>query len=174
MGELRCLRLSDGAVQWSTNGFGQGSVILAGSRLVALAQSGWLHLVNATPQGYQLLSRCQPLTNSCYNLPAVADGLVHLRNDRVCVCLETPPPLVGELSRRSPANYALTIRSTDNSVIDPARVPRIGVEMATVLRTNSGTWVPLISPCCYTNGTLVYTNLPPPTRFFRVCETNAP
>jgi outer membrane protein assembly factor BamB len=174
IGELRCVRLTDGAVQWSTNGFGRGSVILAGTRLVVLAESGWLHVVNANPQGYQLLSRCQPITNSCFNLPAVADGRIYLRNDRACVCMDAPPPLVGELSRRNPANYALTIRATDDSVIDPARVPRIGVQIATALRTNSETWVPFNSPCFYTNGTLVYTNLPPPTRFFRVCETNAP
>jgi len=177
IGELRCLRLSDGAVQWSTNDFGRGSVILAGSRLVVVAESGWVHVVDATPQSYQLLLRCQPLTNYCFNLSAVADGLIYVRNDRACVCLEAleaPPLLVGELARRNPAGYALTIRTTDDSAIDPARLPRIGVHFAGGLTTNSGTWVPLNTPRYYTNGTLVYPYLPPPSRFFRVCETNAP
>lgn len=174
IGALRCVRLSDGAVQWSTNEFGRGSVILAGSRLVAVAETGWVNVVNATPQSYQLLARCRPLTNYCFNLPAVADGLIYLRNDSACVCLSVQPPVVGELSGPNSGPYALTVRTTDRSEIDPARIPRIGVQVATSLSTNSGTWAPFNSPRYSTNGSLVYTNLPAPTRFFRILETNAP
>jgi outer membrane protein assembly factor BamB len=173
-GGLRCVRMADGKVQWSTNGFGAGSVILAGNRLIVVAESGWLQVVNATQQGYQVLARCRPLTNGCFNLPAVADGHIYVRNFDKLACLDARPLLVGKFLPQPGGGLSLTFNAQDESPVDAARVQRVQLQMANTLGTNAGNWVPFTSPRIYSNGAVIFTDLPSPPRFFRVYETNAP
>jgi outer membrane protein assembly factor BamB len=175
-GQLGCFRFTDGALQWSTNGFGRGSLVLAGSRLVALAETGWLNIIDPSPANYRLVCCFQPLTNNCLNLPAVANGSIYLRNDSQCVCLDTTPaPLIADLDCRNPANYTLTVRTADFSILDAARADRVGLETASPFPADGRDWTPFYGPRIYTNSTLVYGPLPlSDSRFFRACETNAP
>lgn len=173
-GGLCCVRMSDGKVQWSTNGFGWGSVVMAGNRLIAVAECGWLHVVDPTPAGYRLLVRCLPLTNNCYNSPAVADGHIYVRNIDQLACLDARPFLVGRFAVQTNGGFSLTYRAQDESPLEAARVQRVQLQMATTLGTNAGNWVPLGSPRIFSNGAITFIDLPSPPRFFRIHEPNAP
>ncbi|MEN9677378.1 MAG: hypothetical protein RIS76_3274 [Verrucomicrobiota bacterium] len=87
--ELRCLDLATGSVKWGEKGFGQGSIIAAGDRLIVLSDKGELSVVKATPDRFELLARCQPLGGKCWTAPALAGGRLYLRNARGdLVCLD--------------------------------------------------------------------------------------
>jgi len=90
--ELRCVDLAGGEVRWGEKGFGQGSLIAAGDRLIVLSDKGELSIVKASPERYELLARCQPLGGKCWTAPALAGGRLHLRNARGdLVCLDLNP-----------------------------------------------------------------------------------
>jgi len=174
-GVLKCLRLSDGSPQWSTNGFGfgKGSVILAGSRLVVMDDTGSLNLANATPESYQLLARCRPLTNTCYNLPAVVDGQIYVRNELGCAAIGPMYPVRASFTMRPPGKLALKIGVADNTPLDSTRRSRIRVQSAKVLRTNT-VWTAYGGKNEVADGALYYIDLPAAPTFFKVFETNAP
>ncbi|MFM7803008.1 MAG: PQQ-binding-like beta-propeller repeat protein, partial [Verrucomicrobiota bacterium] len=55
--ELRCVDLETGSVKWGEKGFGQGSIIAAGDRLIVLSDQGELSVVRANPANFELLAR---------------------------------------------------------------------------------------------------------------------
>lgn len=88
--ELRCVSLETGEVRWGEKGFGQGSLIAAGDRLIVLSDKGELSVVRASPERFELLARCQPLGGKCWTAPALANGRLYVRNargDLVCLAL---------------------------------------------------------------------------------------
>lgn len=90
--ELRCVELATGEVKWAEKGFGQGSIMAAGDRLIVLSDQGELSIVKATPAQFELLARCQPLGGKCWTAPALAGGRLYLRNARGdLVCLDLNP-----------------------------------------------------------------------------------
>lgn len=90
--ELRCVDFATGETQWAEKGFGQGSIIAAGDRLIVLGDKGELSIVKASPQRFELLARCQPIGGKCWTTPALAGGRLYLRNargDLVCIDLNS-------------------------------------------------------------------------------------
>jgi outer membrane protein assembly factor BamB len=177
-GALKCVRLSNGILRWSTNGFGQGSVIMAGRYLVAVAEAGTVYVANANPLKFDLVGSIRPLTNNCINLPAVVDGRIYVRNEKAVACIDYPSWfVVGELVSKKPSGYSLVVRAADGSPLSAARVSRITLRGASTVNPLGGMWSPLgppVYPRFHTNGILVYSNLPGPPWFFRIFETNAP
>lgn len=87
---LRCITVADGSIRWSLPGFGQGSLIAAGDRLLVLSDQGELSLIRATPSQPEVISRAQVLGGKCWTQPALSDGRLYLRNargDLVCLNL---------------------------------------------------------------------------------------
>ncbi|MCX6966609.1 MAG: PQQ-like beta-propeller repeat protein, partial [Verrucomicrobia bacterium] len=56
-GPMKCVEIATGAVKWSQPGFGQGNVILADGKLLALADNGELVVVEPTPEAYKEVGR---------------------------------------------------------------------------------------------------------------------
>lgn len=80
-GELRCVAASTGRVQWSVPGFGVGSVILAGHRLLILGTEGQLTLAEATPDKFRKLADAKVAKGITRALPALSDGHFFFRNN---------------------------------------------------------------------------------------------
>ena len=90
--ELRCVDLRTGEVKWGEKGFGQGSVIAAGDRLVVLGEKGELSIVRASPAKFELLARTQAIGGKCWTSPALAAGRLYIRNAKgELVCLDLRP-----------------------------------------------------------------------------------
>ena len=79
-GELRCIRVSDGTVAWSSGRMGVGSVLLQGDRLVVLLESGELLLGEATEAGWKVLARGQVLGSGVRAAPALDGGVLYARD----------------------------------------------------------------------------------------------
>jgi outer membrane protein assembly factor BamB len=85
---LRAVELLTGKVAWSQDQFRAGSITLAGDRLLIVRESGEMLLAPASPQGFTPTVRAQVLPAVVRPYPAVADGVVYLRNERTLVALD--------------------------------------------------------------------------------------
>jgi outer membrane protein assembly factor BamB len=77
---LACLRVSDGNQMWKGGRYGYGQLLLAGDHLIVLSESGELALVKATPEGHQELAKFDAIEGKTWNVPAMADGYLLVRN----------------------------------------------------------------------------------------------
>ncbi len=84
---FRAVELRTGTVKWSEERFRAGSVVLAGTRLVVLRESGELLIVPASPQGFRPAARATVLTGVVRPYPAIADGVLYARNENTLVAL---------------------------------------------------------------------------------------
>ena len=85
---LRAVEFRTGKVLWSVEQFRAGSVTLAGDRLLLVRESGEIVLAEATPEAFKPVARSQVLAATVRAFPALADGYLYLRNDRILVCLD--------------------------------------------------------------------------------------
>ena len=85
---FRAVDLQTGKVLWSTGRFGAGSVTLAGSRLLILRESGELVLAAASPASFQKVAAAQILPATVRAYPALADGVLYVRNDDTLVAVD--------------------------------------------------------------------------------------
>jgi outer membrane protein assembly factor BamB len=85
---FRAVEFQTGKVRWSQDRFGAGSVTLAGNRLLIVRENGELVLAAASPDGFKPVARAQILPATVRAYPAIADGMVYLRNDNTLVCLD--------------------------------------------------------------------------------------
>jgi len=56
--------------------------------LLILRETGELILAAASPDAFQPLARAQVLPPTVRSYPALADGLLYVRNDNTLVCLD--------------------------------------------------------------------------------------
>jgi len=85
---FRAVDLQSGKVLWSTDRFGAGSVTLAGNRLVIMRESGELVLAAVSPKSFQRTAAAQILPATVRAYPAIADGILYVRNDDTLVALD--------------------------------------------------------------------------------------
>jgi hypothetical protein len=85
---LKCLSAETGEVAWVKRGFGKGSVIVAGDRLLVLSDHGAFAVIEATPAEYRELGTFQALEGRSWTAPSVSAGRVYLRNLTAAVCLD--------------------------------------------------------------------------------------
>jgi outer membrane protein assembly factor BamB len=79
---LRCVELATGKVMWNADGFGAGTLLIAGETLVIMRESGELAFAPASPKPFRFLSRAQLLKGVVRAYPALANGRYYVRNDR--------------------------------------------------------------------------------------------
>jgi outer membrane protein assembly factor BamB len=89
---FRAVEFRTGKVRWTQDRFHAGSVTLAGDRLLILRETGELILAKASPDAFQPLARAQVLPPTVRAYPALADGLLYVRNDNTLLCLDLRPP----------------------------------------------------------------------------------
>jgi len=85
---FRAVDFQTGKVRWTQDRFGAGSVTLAGNRLLILRENGEMVLAAASPDGFKPIARAQILPATVRAYPAIADGMVYVRNDDTLVCLD--------------------------------------------------------------------------------------
>lgn len=85
---FRAVDMQSGKVLWSTGRFGAGSVTLAGNRLLIVRESGELVLAAVSPKSFQQIASAQVLPPTVRAYPALADGILYLRNDDTLVALD--------------------------------------------------------------------------------------
>jgi outer membrane protein assembly factor BamB len=89
---FRAVDFQTGKVRWSQDRFGAGSVTLAGNRLLIVRENGELVLAAASPDGFTPVARAQILPGTVRAYPAIAGGLLYVRNDNTLVCLDLRIP----------------------------------------------------------------------------------
>jgi outer membrane protein assembly factor BamB len=85
---LRAIELKTGKVQWNVDGFGAGTVTLAGDQLLLLRENGELVVAPASPKEFRPTTKTQVLPATVRAYPALADGRLYARNERTLVALE--------------------------------------------------------------------------------------
>lgn len=86
---LKCIDFETGAEKWAQGGFGNGSVVIAGGKLIALSGGGELSVAPATPDGFKPVARAHVLGGKCWTTPVLADGRLYCRNwQGQVVCLD--------------------------------------------------------------------------------------
>jgi outer membrane protein assembly factor BamB len=87
-GRMVCIDANTGKRRWKDGHYGAGQVLLAGDRLIVLAESGRLALVNPKPDGWQELRSSPALSDKTWNHPVIANGKLFIRNAREMVCYD--------------------------------------------------------------------------------------
>jgi outer membrane protein assembly factor BamB len=84
---LTCLKALTGERVWQQPRFGKANMIAADGKLIFSSMEGEIVLVGATPEGFQEVGRKQVLGKT-RQAPALAGGLLYLRDDKEIVCLD--------------------------------------------------------------------------------------
>lgn len=78
--ELRCVEWKTGKVVWAQEGFGAGSITLAGTQLVIMKESGELVLAESSPRAFLEKSKAKLLPGVVRAYPALSDERIFVRN----------------------------------------------------------------------------------------------
>ena len=79
---LACVDAATGELQWKGGRYGYGQLLLVGDHLIVLTERGELALVRATPEGHEEIARSSAIDGKTWNVPALADGRLLVRNAR--------------------------------------------------------------------------------------------
>jgi outer membrane protein assembly factor BamB len=83
---LACIDAKTGELKWKGGRYGFGQLLLAGSHLVVVTEQGDVVLVRATPEGHQELARFSAIEGRTWNIPAIDNGLLLVRNSTEMAC----------------------------------------------------------------------------------------
>ncbi len=87
---LACVEWKSGKPQWRQEGFGAGTVTLAGDNLLLLKENGELVFAKASPKKFEILGRTQILGTTTRAYPAFADGKIFARDKSQLVSVQLP------------------------------------------------------------------------------------
>jgi hypothetical protein len=87
-GDLRCFDSRARKVLWTQPSFGYATLIKAGGKLLILTTEGTLVLAAVNPHKYEELARQQIGTGTVRALPALADGLLYVRDSKSLRCFD--------------------------------------------------------------------------------------
>lgn len=79
---LACLEVETGELMWKGGRYGHGQLLLAGEHLVVLTEKGEVTLVEASPERFNEKARFQAIQGKTWNVPAIAEGVLLVRNAR--------------------------------------------------------------------------------------------
>lgn len=85
---LRCVEMQTGKVRWGEHGFGAGTLMVAGERLLVLKETGDLVMAPASPEKFAPTGRAKILEGQCRAHPALAGGLFYARDKTTLVCVD--------------------------------------------------------------------------------------
>lgn len=90
--ELRCVDPKNGKVMWNQPGFGMATLILADGKLVIMKTDGQLLLAEPSPQAFRPLANARVFNSTTRALPALAHGLLYVRDTKTLKCLDLRKP----------------------------------------------------------------------------------
>jgi len=150
-----------GGLLWSYDGFGRGSVTLAGDLILGLSEAGWLRLIRPDTRAYTELGSFQALdSGNCWNSIAIADGRVYARStSSQAACFDLSPPNLPQpdlrldpLAWAGPDKFRLTVRAADGTPVDSSRLAGIEVLASPSLVLPPSQWSRLTNSLVLTNG----------------------
>jgi outer membrane protein assembly factor BamB len=83
---LACIDARTGELKWKGGRYGYGQLLLAGGYLVIVTEQGDVVLVRATPEGHRELARFSAIEGRTWNIPAIDNGLLLVRNASEMAC----------------------------------------------------------------------------------------
>ena len=90
-GILAVLEAEAGELVWKGGRYGHGQLLLADGHLVILTERGELVLVRATSDEHQELARFDAIDGKTWNVPALVDGRLFLRNAAEMAAFDVRP-----------------------------------------------------------------------------------
>ena len=84
---LTCVHAATGEVAWQKARFGKGNMIAADGKLFLSTMLGELVVLKPSPKAYEEIGRMEVL-GSTRQAPALAGGLLYLRDDKEIVCVD--------------------------------------------------------------------------------------
>jgi outer membrane protein assembly factor BamB len=90
-GILAAMDAATGQRLWKGGRYGYGQLLLAGSHLVVLTESGEVVLVKAEPAAHQEIARFEAVSGKTWNPPALAQGYLLVRNATEMACYRIAP-----------------------------------------------------------------------------------
>ena len=88
---LACVDAETGDLKWKGGRYGYGQLLLADGHLIVITESGGLVLVKATPDRHIELASFSALEGKTWNVPAMADGKLLVRNTKEMACFLIRP-----------------------------------------------------------------------------------
>jgi outer membrane protein assembly factor BamB len=88
---LVCLDAQTGERKWKDGHYGYGQVVLADGYLIVVSSDGQLALVKAIPDHYEEVAHFQAIAGKTWNMPALADGKILVRNAVQMACFDLRP-----------------------------------------------------------------------------------
>jgi len=89
--DLRCFDAKARKVLWTQPSFGYATLIRAGNKLLIFTTDGTLVLAAVNPHKYEELARQQISETTVRALPALADGLLYVRDSKLLKCFDLRP-----------------------------------------------------------------------------------
>jgi outer membrane protein assembly factor BamB len=86
--DLKCFDPIARRELWTKPGFGYGTLVRAGDRLLILRTDGRLTLANVNREQFDPLAEATVLNGTARALPALADGMLYVRDESVLKCLQ--------------------------------------------------------------------------------------
>lgn len=86
--DLKCIAPATRQVHWTKEGFGYATLIAAADKLILLTTSGELVLAQPSTAEYKELARATVLASTTRALPALAGGLLYIRDESILKCLD--------------------------------------------------------------------------------------
>ena len=90
-GILACVDAETGDRMWKGGRYGHGQLLLASGHLLITTERGQLVLVRATPESHQEVAALPAVSGRTWNNPAIAEGILLVRNDREAVAFDIRP-----------------------------------------------------------------------------------
>ena len=77
---IKCISHETGEIQWKHRGYGVGSLLLAGERIIALSDEGELLVLRPTPEKFELLANAKVIDGKCWTVPVLCNNKLYIRN----------------------------------------------------------------------------------------------
>ncbi|MFK7777890.1 MAG: PQQ-like beta-propeller repeat protein [Gimesia sp.] len=85
---LLCFDPQSKKVNWSQDNFGYATMLVADDKLILMKTDGTLVLAEASKEEYKELGRAQVLNSTTRALPALSNGRLFVRDEKVLKCLQ--------------------------------------------------------------------------------------
>jgi hypothetical protein len=89
--KLRCFNPKSGKIAWTKGEFPVANLIGADGKLMIVTDNGNLILAVASPERYTELGRARLADGETRALPALANGLLYIRDKSVLKCVDLRP-----------------------------------------------------------------------------------
>lgn len=86
--KLVCVSAETGEMKWGQRGFGKGSLIILGDKLIVLSDQGLVTVVDASPEKYTKIGSFQALQGKSWTAPSFAEGKLFVRNLSTMSCFK--------------------------------------------------------------------------------------